>query len=784
VSSTFSDLKEERNALQEKVFPRLRELCMQHGCRFQAIDLRWGVSEEAALDQQTMKICLGEIERCQKTTPRPNFIVLLGDRYGWRPLPAEIPADEFEQILKRVTPEESELLCWSEDQPADKKGWYRRDDNAVPPVYCLQPRTGTRHEDYETWKGEVERPLRLVLLRAAKDMPLSEDQRLKYIASATHQEIVHGAMRVADANEHVFFFFRTIKGMPRDMRAKDFIDLDEGEFDSEAHVQLQNLKQRLRQRLGDKNVKDDYNAEWVGEDEKKISLEHLKDLERDVWQSLSGIIEAEITRLKEIDPLDKEIIDHEAFGADRARSFVGRAQTLERIASYVNETSSHPLGVFGEPGSGKSALMAKVAMLIRKDWPDTIVRYVGATPASSDIRRLLTGLCEQVAVMFDFKEQQRQRLADAKDEEVRQRIMSEYLIPHNLEELQKTFNDFLTKVPPTRRLVILLDAIDQLTEMANARKLWWLPSDLPENVRMIVSTSSALDECLSSLKAKLPEENLVELEPMTFEEGRQLVELWLTQDERDLQPDQKREVLEKFSQSGLPLYLKLVFEEARQWKSYSRSVELAHDTPGLIRVLLRRLSDKANHGEIVSRSLGYLSAAKNGLTEDELLDVLSADEDVLRDFARRSPRSPEVDQLPAVIWSRLYFDLEPHFTERSADGVALLGFYHRQFAEVVASEYLSSSVRQARHCALARYFEGQTLLIGREKTPNLRKLSELPYQQTYSEMWKELYNTLTDFAFLETKCIHIRGGVYELQEDFDRALQHYPVKALPVCGRP
>ena len=52
VSSTFSDLKEERNALQKNVFPELRELCMQHGCRFQAIDLRWGVREEAARDQQ------------------------------------------------------------------------------------------------------------------------------------------------------------------------------------------------------------------------------------------------------------------------------------------------------------------------------------------------------------------------------------------------------------------------------------------------------------------------------------------------------------------------------------------------------------------------------------------------------------------------------------------------------------------------------------------------------------------------------------------------------------
>ena len=77
VSSTFSDLKEERNALQKYVFPRLRELCTQHGCRFQAIDLRWGVREEAGLDQQTMKICLDEVSRSQGTVLKPNFIALL-----------------------------------------------------------------------------------------------------------------------------------------------------------------------------------------------------------------------------------------------------------------------------------------------------------------------------------------------------------------------------------------------------------------------------------------------------------------------------------------------------------------------------------------------------------------------------------------------------------------------------------------------------------------------------------------------------------------------------------
>jgi len=54
VSSTFEDFKAERNALQQYVFPRLAELCASRNARFQAIDLRWGVSEEAGLDQRAI----------------------------------------------------------------------------------------------------------------------------------------------------------------------------------------------------------------------------------------------------------------------------------------------------------------------------------------------------------------------------------------------------------------------------------------------------------------------------------------------------------------------------------------------------------------------------------------------------------------------------------------------------------------------------------------------------------------------------------------------------------
>jgi hypothetical protein len=98
VSSTFADMKSERDLLQREVFPRLRNKCLEVGLRFQAIDLRWGVSEEAGRDNRTMRICLRELKRCQSGGPKPNFLILLGDRYGWCPLPEIIPAGLFERL--------------------------------------------------------------------------------------------------------------------------------------------------------------------------------------------------------------------------------------------------------------------------------------------------------------------------------------------------------------------------------------------------------------------------------------------------------------------------------------------------------------------------------------------------------------------------------------------------------------------------------------------------------------------------------------------------------------
>jgi hypothetical protein len=194
-----------------------------------------------------------------------------------------------------------------------------------------------------------------------------------------------------------------------------------------------------------------------------------------------------------------------------------------------------------------------------------------------------------------------------------------------------------------------------------------------------------------------------------------------------------------------------------------------------------RLSDPANHGwVIVSRSLTYLAAGKRGLTEDELLGLLSLDTLAMGEVGCRFPHE-EGAAFPAVLWSMLYFDLKPYLRERAADGTVVLSFFHPQFKEIVGREFLHGPDKQDGHHALALYFGGmatETRESG-QKSLNIRKLAEIPYQQRKAKMWLELEKTLCDLDFLQAKCS--AGLIDDLLADYDAALAD---PDLPSTSRP
>jgi nephrocystin-3 len=88
LSSTFHDLREERDHLTKRVFPEVRRKCRERGIEFTEVDLRWGVTDEEARAGLVLRTCLEEIDRC-----RPFFLGVVGNRYGWTPTREDVAGD-------------------------------------------------------------------------------------------------------------------------------------------------------------------------------------------------------------------------------------------------------------------------------------------------------------------------------------------------------------------------------------------------------------------------------------------------------------------------------------------------------------------------------------------------------------------------------------------------------------------------------------------------------------------------------------------------------------------
>ncbi len=90
ISSTFLDMKEERNKLVKFTFLELRKLCSERQVELVEVDLRWGITDVQVAEGKVLPICLDEIKRC-----KPFFIGLLGERYG------SLPDKVSPELIKR-----------------------------------------------------------------------------------------------------------------------------------------------------------------------------------------------------------------------------------------------------------------------------------------------------------------------------------------------------------------------------------------------------------------------------------------------------------------------------------------------------------------------------------------------------------------------------------------------------------------------------------------------------------------------------------------------------------
>ncbi|KFB37533.1 AGAP011163-PA-like protein [Anopheles sinensis] len=793
-SSTFTDTTMERNNLMAKCYPRIKDYCREkHGLEFQVVDMRWGVRDEATDDHMTTELCMREIQNCQRLSMGPNFVVFLGQKYGYRPIPTYILSSELQLIR-------DDLASMGVDVTLLDL-WYKKDSNAVPPISILQPISSIlinfnnkrvpklQAEDQAVWWDTLTKMQKLFRKGAASlfaQGKLDKDQTHNYFMSVTEREVINGVLNVKNTKNHCLAYIRYINNINLQnlKKASLYVDILNRSLDTEACKLLADLRDvRVPNRIEASNIQK-YTIEWIGREGLDVDT-HEEYLNHFITHFYKNIVKLVDRAMRKEDSsaqgqIVTEILQHLHACNNSVKVFYGREEQLERIERYMLGTSDKPIVLYGEGGCGKTSLLAKSAALTTNDWfakvrPICIIRFLGTTPDSSALTPTLISICQQISYNFMLPFDQ---------------------IPDDLVPLTAHFKQLLTYANQQQPLILFLDSVDQLTGAQDSNKVSWLPTRLPPYCKIIVScaaeeTNPVVSQEYYILRRMIDvEENFIEVTALGEELAMNVIKMWMRTACRDLTNYQWRLVANAIGKCSLPIFVKLVFAEICRWRSYTRpqDTHLASTVMDSIMMLFERIEKQ--HGRIlVFHALAYITAAKSGLSESELEDLISLDDRVLDDVYQY--HLPPVRRIPPLLWTRIRNDLPNYLSEREADGVNVMNWYHRQFRDTAKERYFKNmNMAIYFHSMIADYYLGiwggrpkpfkyteiqrhrfgltdkegiadrkvpvQPLVFtnkeGKVTRYNLRKFGELPFHLVRSRRFTDLYeNVLFNYDWLHAK---------------------------------
>ncbi|NUQ65363.1 MAG: DUF4062 domain-containing protein [Pirellulales bacterium] len=722
ISSTFRDMHAERDHLVRVVFPALREKLLPHRIHLDDIDLRWGVTREQADRDMALDVCLEQIDNA-----RPLFIGILGERYGYVPEQFSVEAASKygwvqHQTGKSITELEILYGVLRQHEMQARAMFFFRDPAFLSEV--PEPlRRQMAAEDAES--AEKLAVLKRVIREAGLPIPPVEHYPCRFAGLRIDRRLVNFHLEEADAKA-----LEAVAGG--------------GMVTPEAYA---NLDDHLREIVGKYGV---------------VYLAGLEEFGRAVLERLWNAIrdqhnlpdEPPMAGAGERDELAEERDYHERFMESRLRVYVGRETVQRELVAYADGGERMPCLVAGRSGSGKSAALARFATEYAETHAGALVvpRFVGASPASTNLRLMLRRFCLELQREFQF--------TDAVQREGQATEVVPAGVPQTVHELIPRFRDFLGRVPEGRRVVLVIDALDQLDESDDAHSLYWLPRDWPAHVKAMVSCVAdpvGKNRILDAFEHR--PHRRVEIGALDANERLEIVRAVPSLSAKTLDAGQAGVLLSNPATEN-PLFLLVALEELRGFGSYEhlnariRAFPNEGDTvTAIFTQVIQRLED--DFGEELTRTvLSLLASARRGLSERELGELTASLE--------------QGDNLFAALRQ-----IRPYLQARGG----LLDFFHRNFGRAVREHYLNTEEAQAdAHARLAAYFRGQEYFTesfeeqrarARRLPPtprpvNVRKVDELPWQllqvakktgkeDPKSPHWDAVADLLTDWQFLEAK---------------------------------
>ena len=731
ISSTFLDFTLERNILHENVFPRVRELCKKHNCEFQAIDLRWGITEKDCEDYSTLDICLEELKQCQRVTPRPNFLFLSGNRYGWRPLPRVIPNALFRSLFDILSADKQKAL-----QEA-----YRQDDNAAGHDYVFT----------QLPEGYSEEALHQILRDAAdaienkksgvfrKSEKLSQDSHHILFASATHHELLE-RLALPDFEGAAICAVRTLKNVPQKDISMYYDTLPDGSVDKNAYQETIRIGKTVEELCPNT-----YRYELDLTAAKNDPAGELSGFADYIYEKMEKHILSELEKNKDDTELTDEINYHQAKLNELTRYYQGRVDELAKAVGSVLSDDNNVLVITGGTSCGKSAFTAKVAELVRESGKKVYYRVVGLTGNSADINKLTEDLNKErsadnasgCVIVLDGVDKAYNASAFLRgvlkmaDHDVRIVLSMRQAFADNIKE-------YLSGCDILTLDTMHIPDINQITDgflRASGRDL-----TLPQK------------RCLT--RAFQLSENMHVYSFLLKSALR-----WHSFDSVPMTDDEIRELITSVGKSNANLPEKLT-RNMRLYLAAARDGLSSAELLGALscdREVLEEFFRSTMHIPPAFKQIIKGFADKNGLVkaDNETLTDLLHHTEQLSELLDELTSSQKEMLLPYAYFSRALYDLMPALGEALSQGQRVYVIEQGLPLDLPSSD---SEQLKEFHSRLADYFAkvdsglaGRmmlTLLTAFGMTENSRKARELPYQYLKAERYDDLYRFLCDEQWL------------------------------------
>ncbi|XP_075956683.1 NACHT and WD repeat domain-containing protein 2 [Anarhichas minor] len=753
--SNPEDSMVERRALRESVFPQLREHCRKTlGLDVRVIDPFESSDPSHWPDENTRRQLIKE---CRKRSAGPFLLALVGHQYGAASLPAQVEVSEYQLLLQ-----ESQRAGVSTKELERE---YQRDENTIPPSYCLRPRhtccpqAEVKEEEerrMKAEKAELRKQLQTTVGLCVHEGVLSPERAHSYYRSALDADL-RFALDNRPRND---FIRRCLVYVHRVSDAKG--ETEKRQRKSQLEPQPEAAAVDLRTTPTDSQLLselcDDFLPGLITSSQLQVYTTdtqcdcrhgyttarrrgYAESLCQQVYSDLVGLIDSWSTLegCEGSQLLAREQEEQEKLCDSLSRLYDVIRPEEAKVRAFVEQSGQQcPLVVTGGPCTGKTVLLAHCAQQIKSWLPDcdpVVITYFCKLSINPSPRHLLSSLCCQIGVRYHSESSSEQNPSNMDDlscvTDLRD-FNSNCSSTSNvcLSELKERLSSLLTCMPSTKQpLVLILDGLDHMEKDLGPHILESLPSPLPPSVKLILTVSSNRQRVLQAIKPRRSppqcvsegsEESgyvRVQLASVDRKQCAKMLASLLSSSGRRVTSGQQALVNQALTSCCLTLYARLLHLHASLWHSDSDVTEssLPAGVHSSISALLDHLEQK--HGSsIVARAVSYLTLSRTGLTEVELADLLSGDHKVLTEYVQQHESTSSNMRVPQIDVETLLLDLRRFLIRRTVAGSHVLFWVSRHFKLVVAKRCLGTrEVRREIHSAMADYFSGRLACGGSAK---------------------------------------------------------------------